>query len=245
MNEILKVQNLDFDYSDTSVLRDVSFTVKKGDFLGIIGSNGAGKSTLMKLVLGILPCEKGHIELFGRDIKKGISHERIGYVSQRASSFNPEFPATVLEVVLSNLYPKRGLFKRYTREDIKRAMDVIEQVGLSGYHDKLVGRLSGGQLQRVFIARSLVSDPELVLMDEPTVGVDAQSVAEITELIKNLNKNGLTIIMTNHDTPTLVEAASKLLIFCSHGNGEFVSRNELTLEQINQLYAGKRGHHHA
>ncbi|MDD6483803.1 MAG: ABC transporter ATP-binding protein [Clostridiales bacterium] len=245
MKEILKVKDLCFDYSDTSVLRDVNFTVNKGDFLGIIGSNGAGKSTLMKLILGLLPLERGSIELFGTDIKTGIDHAKIGYVPQRAASFNAAFPATVEEVVTANLYSRRHLMRPFRAADKKRAREVIEQVGMGGSENRLIGRLSGGQQQRVFIARALVSAPELILMDEPTVGIDAQSVCEINELIKKLNNDGLTIIMTNHDTPALVEAASRLLIFCSHGNGELVNRNELTLEQINQLYAGKRGHHHA
>ncbi len=240
--EILKIEHLNFDYSDASVLRDVNFTLNKGDFLGIIGSNGAGKSTLIKLILGMLPFENGKITVFGEDIKN--ARKRIGYVAQKANSFNSEFPATVKEVVMANLYPKMGLFKRYKKEHEERFQKVIAQVGLEGYENKLIGKLSGGQQQRVFIARALISDPELLLMDEPTVGVDAQSVRSIMELIKKLNENGLTIIMTNHDTPTLVQASNKLLIFCEHGYEEFVNRADLTLNEVNDIFAGRRRHHH-
>ena len=208
--EILKIENLYFDYSDTSVLRDVNFTLHKGDFLGIIGANGAGKSTLIKIILKILPYNKGKITLFGEDLSKFKENYKIGYVSQKANSFNSDFPATVKEVVMANLYSRRGLFKRYRKEDYEK----------------------------------LSTEPELLLMDEPTVGVDAKSVRQIMDIISELNKQGMTIIMTNHDTPELVRVSDKLLIFCEHGNGEFVSRNDLTMQQINEIFAGKRVHHH-
>lgn len=242
--EILKIENLYFDYSDTSVLKNVNLVLGKGDFLGIIGSNGAGKSTLIKLILGRLPYYSGKISLFGTDIKKSFPRDKIGYVSQKANSFNSSFPATVKEVVMANLYSKKGMFKRYDKNDERRFYEIMEQVGMTGLENRLIGKLSGGQQQRVFIARALISEPELLLMDEPTVGVDMQSVVSIMELISELNSRGITIVMTNHDTPTLVEASSKLLIFCSHGNSEFVDRSDLTLEQINQIYAGKRRHNH-
>ena len=228
--EILKVENLSFDYSDTSVLRDVSFTLHKGDFLGIIGANGAGKSTLIKIILKILPYSKGKITLFGEDLSRFRDNHKIGYVSQK-------------EVVMANLYSRKGFWGWYGSEDKKKLDDVLGKVGLSGYENRRVGKLSGGQQQRVFIARALISDPELLLMDEPTVGVDAQSVKQIMDIITSLNKQGITIIMTNHDTPELVRVSDKLLIFCEHGNGEFVSRANLTMSQINDIFAGKRGHH--
>lgn len=242
MNEILSVKNLTFDYSDTSVLRNVNFSLQKGDFLGIIGSNGAGKSTLIKLILGMLPYNKGEISVFGKDISE--VRGRVGYVPQKANSFNSAFPATVREVVMANLYSKTGLFKRYGRKYDDLLKKTLEKVDMAGYEDRLIGRLSGGQQQRVFIARALISEPELLLMDEPTVGVDAQSVKSIMGLISELNRQGLTIVMTNHDTPTLVQASNKLLIFCEHGYEEFVNRADLTLEEINRIFAGKREHHH-
>lgn len=244
-NEILNVKNLYFDYTDTSVLRDVSFTLKKGDFLGIIGANGAGKSTLIKIILKILPFDRGEINLFGEDLSKFKDNFKIGYVSQKANSFNSDFPATVREVVMANLYSRKGLFKRYTKEDNEKLKKVLDKVGMVGFENKLIGKLSGGQQQRIFIARALISEPELLLMDEPTVGVDAKSVKQIMDIICELNKQGMTIIMTNHDTPELVRVSNKLLIFCEHGNGEFVSRNNLTVAEVNDIFAGKRVHHHA
>ena len=240
--EIIRVENLTFEYPDTAVLKNVNFTLYKGDFLGIIGANGAGKSTLIKLILGLLPYETGRITLFGTELSKVRS--RIGYVSQKANSFNTDFPATVLEVVRANLFSSKGLFSRYTKDDNAKAEKALALVGMTEYKGKLIGSFSGGQQQRVFIARALVSEPELLLMDEPTVGIDAASVKDIMAIIKRLNKNGITIIMTNHDTPALLEAADKLLIFCEHGYEEFVSRADLSLERVTSILAGKRVHKH-
>lgn len=245
MDEILKIENLNFEYPDTTVLRDVSFSLNKGDFLGIIGANGAGKSTLIKIILKLLPYTKGKITLFGEDLSSFKDTKKIGYVSQKANSFNKSFPATVGEVVIANLYGQKKLISRYTKEDREKVNAVLKQVGMEEYKDKLIGKLSGGQQQRVFIARALIAEPELLLMDEPTVGVDAASARAISDIITDLNKQGMTIIMTNHDTPELVRVSSKLLIFCEHGNGEFVSKNNLTIQQVNDIFAGRRHHHHA
>ena len=242
MNEILTVKNLNFEYTDAAVLKNVNFSLEKGDFLGIIGSNGAGKSTLIKLILGMLPYSRGEIKVLGKNISE--VRGRVGYVPQKALSFNSAFPATVREVVMANLFPRTGLFNHYGKKYDSLVKSVLERVGMSEYENRLIGKLSGGQQQRVFIARALISEPELLLMDEPTAGVDARSVKSIMKLVTELNNQGLTIVMTNHDTPTLVQAANKLLIFCEHGYEEFVNRADLSLEEINRIFAGKREHHH-
>ena len=241
-NEIINVENLTFEYPDTAVLKSVNFKLYEGDFLGIIGANGAGKSTLIKLILGLLPPDSGKVTLFGSDFSKARS--KIGYVSQKANSFNSAFPTTVGEVVRANLFSSKGLFRRFNAEDEKKVDEALSLVGMSEYKSKLIGSLSGGQQQRVFIARALVCCPRLLLMDEPTVGIDSASVNEIMAIIKRLNSSGMTIIMTNHDTPTLLKAANKLLIFCEHGYEEFVSTADLSLERISDILAGKRVHKH-
>ena len=245
MEEILRVSNLNFEYPDTTVLRNVSFSLNKGDFLDIIGANGAGKSTLIKIILKLLPCPKGAITLFGEDINSFKDPHKIGYVSQKANAFAKSFPATVEEVVAANLYSQKKLLSRYTRADRERVRDVLNQVGMDGYRDKLIGKLSGGQQQRVFIARALLAEPELLIMDEPTSGVDAANAEAINDIITGLNSRGMTIIMTNHDTPSLFKVSSVLLIFCEHGNGEFVKKTDLTLDEVNDIFAGRRKHHHA
>ena len=241
-DEIISVNNLTFEYPDTAVLKNVNFRLQRGDFLGIIGANGAGKSTLIKLILGILKPDCGEIKLFGDDFSK--SKAKIGYVPQKANSFNTDFPATVKEVVRANLFPEKGLFKPFGKHDDIKTDEALELVGMAEYKNKLIGSLSGGQQQRVFIARALVRKPELLLMDEPTVGIDAISVKGIMDIIKSLNNNGMTIIMTNHDTPTLLNLSNKLLIFCEHGYEEFVSTSDLSLNDISDILAGKRSHKH-
>ena len=241
-NEVIKVENLTFEYKDNAVLKNVNFKLYKGDFLGIIGANGAGKSTLIKLILNLLTPDSGNIELFGTDFAK--ARKKIGYVPQKANSFNTDFPATVKEVVRANLFAEKGLFKPYTKKDDEKVNTALELVGMTQYRDKLIGSLSGGEQQRVFIARALVREPELLLMDEPTVGIDAKSVRDIMDIIKKLNRDGMTIIMTNHDTPTLLEVSNKLLIFCEHGYEEFVTMADLSLDRISDILAGKRLHKH-
>ena len=244
MEPILRAEKLTKRFGELTANREIDIEIHAGEIHAIAGENGAGKSTLIKIILKILPYNKGKITLFGEDLSKFKENYKIGYVSQKANSFNSDFPATVKEVVMANLYSRRGLFKRYKKEDYEKLSTVLEKVGMSGYENRLIGNLSGGQQQRIFIARALISEPELLLMDEPTVGVDAKSVRQIMDIISELNKQGMTIIMTNHDTPELVRVSDKLLIFCEHGNGEFVSRNDLTMQQINEIFAGKRVHHH-
>ncbi|MCD8390489.1 MAG: ABC transporter ATP-binding protein [Firmicutes bacterium] len=239
--EILRIENLYFNYSDAPVLRDVNFTLHKGDFLGVIGANGAGKSTLLKLILGLLPPDKGEIYVHGESVKK--TRPQIGYVSQKANSFNIDFPATVKEVVMSGI--RKRMFSAYNRADRDKLDDVLKKVGIFEYRDKLIGRLSGGQQQRAFIARALIADNDIIILDEPTVGIDAVSVRGIMELISEINSRGITIIMTNHDTPSLTAAANKLLVFCEHGNGELLDKASLTDAELDEIYAGRRGHHHA
>lgn len=232
---ILQINNLSFDYSDTPVLENLSFSLEAGDFLGIIGSNGTGKSTLIKLILGLLPCRRGEITLLGQDRHTRKYIEGVGYVSQKAASFNSAFPATVREVVCANLY--RGLFRRRLKTEEEALQTALEQVGMEGYENRLIGNLSGGQQQRIFIARALIAHPRILFLDEPTVGVDARSAAEITELICRLNREGMTIVMTNHDTHALVRVCNKLLIL-DEGQAGFVVKSELSADKLEKLIRG-------
>ena len=231
---ILTVKNLSFNYSDTTVLKDVSFSVEHGDMLGIIGSNGTGKSTLIKLLLDILPNTDGEIT-FSPEVGKGRG---IGYVSQKSASFNSGFPATVREVVMANLYGKKGLFRHYNKKDYEAFDRVIKEVGMEEYSSRLIGRLSGGQQQRVFIARALIADPKIIFLDEPTVGIDQKSVKAVYELISRLNSRGITIVMTNHDTKSLVALSNKLLILAENESPTFIDKNDISQEEIDFIISG-------
>ena len=221
MDNVLDFFNVCFGYEKEVILKDITFSIKKGDFLGIIGENGTGKTTIMKLILGFLHNQSGEIYVLGEERRNFKKTELIGYVSQKANSFASDFPATVYEVVSAALYAKKGLFKRISKEDKKKVDDVLEMVGMKEYKKRLIGRLSGGQQQRVFIARALVKNPEILIFDEPTVGIDAKSAESITKLISELNKNGITVIMTNHDTHSLKKEANKILTLKQDGTAEF------------------------
>lgn len=232
---ILEIKNLSFSYYNTDVLSDVSFSIQEGDFLGVIGANGTGKSTLIKLILGLLKPSEGEIKINGEG--------KVGYVSQKANSFNSSFPATVNEVVKANLPTK--LFMRPTKEQLKDAENALAEVDMTEFGERLIGQLSGGQQQRVFIARALAAKPDLLILDEPTVGVDARSVDAITTLIQKLNGRGMTIIMTNHDTHSLIALANKLIVLSTDGTAQLYDKSKMDEHSLAHLCSGLEEHHHA
>lgn len=197
---VLEAKDLSFAYGNTPVLDAASFTMCEGGFAALVGVNGAGKSTLLRLLLGELKPTGGHIALMEQDIGSFKSWQRIGYVPQDGLTRKASFPASVNEVVLANLYSRIGLFRfprREHREDVRRT---LELVGMQGYGCRMLGELSGGQRQRVQLAQALVSRPALLLLDEPTTGLDAQSTADFYTLLKNLNRErGLSILIVSHD----------------------------------------------
>ena len=158
---ILAVKNVSFSYGAEEALRDVSFDVQKGDYVGLAGPNGAGKTTLIKVLLGLIDGYTGSAELFGLGLRNFSAWNRVGYLPQRVNAFNPLFPATVKEVVGLGLLSKKSFPKRFTAADEVRILQTLDLMGAADLGDKLVGELSGGQQQRVFLARALAPDPEL------------------------------------------------------------------------------------
>jgi zinc transport system ATP-binding protein len=208
---IIDVRDVTFAYGAVNVLENVSLAVNRGEFLGLVGPNGSGKSTLIKVILGLEQPQSGDIRLFGKPSSQFRAWSRIGYVSQKANRFNTSFPATVFEVVSTGLYGKLGLFKRLSRQDRRVVYDMMDRVGLSTYHKHLMGELSGGQQQRVFIARALVSQPDLLILDEPTVGIDAESVDRFYRLLEDLrNEYDLTILLVSHDIGVMTAKVSSV-----------------------------------
>lgn len=210
---IIIIKNVNYRYEKEPVLTNINVAIHRGQFWGIIGPNGSGKSTLLKLLLGLLDLRQGEIELFGENIRTFQQWERIGYVSQKANSFNSGFPATVFEVVRSGLVKKTGLFRPYPkdiRERVKRALDKVE---MGDFIDRNISELSGGQQQRVFIARGLINEPDILILDEPTVGLDAQRVQSFYQLLKKLNQeNGLTIMMVTHDFAAMSDGLTHIAL---------------------------------
>ncbi|MFZ5351695.1 MAG: metal ABC transporter ATP-binding protein [Bacillota bacterium] len=208
---IFKVENLSFSYGGGFMLNNISFTIGRGDFVGIVGPNGSGKSTLIKACLGLIRPHKGNITMFGKDSSKFKQWGLIAYIPQKATAFNQAFPATVEEVVAANLYQKIGMGRRLSKEHKEQIDRVLDIVGMKDYRKRLIGRLSGGQQQRVFIAKALVSDPEIIFMDEPTVGIDYKSEESFYELMEFLNKvKRITLVMVTHDTGAISSRVNKI-----------------------------------
>lgn len=196
----IELNDVSFSYGTVSVLEGVSFTVRKGDYLGIIGPNGGGKTTLVRIILGLLHPTAGRVALFGKDRHDFKEKYRIGYVPQRIAQADKNFPATVFEVVQSGRIPRLGFFHGFTNKDREAVVRAMALAGIEKYRDALVGNLSGGERQRVFIARALASEPDVLILDEPTVGVDIGAQKKFYEFLGSLNREQhLTIIFVSHD----------------------------------------------
>lgn len=210
--DIIKIENITFGYGRTNVLDNVSTTIKDGDFMGIVGPNGSGKSTMLKIFLGLLKPQKGTVKVFDTDINKFNQWGKIGYIPQKATSFNQGFPATVEEVVSANLYPMVGLAGRIGKNHKEKVDEALRTVDMLEYKKRIIGRLSGGQQQRVFIAKSLVSAPRVIFMDEPTVGIDQKSEESFYELMESLNRNrGITLVIVTHDIGAIDKRVNRVL----------------------------------
>jgi zinc transport system ATP-binding protein len=228
---LIEVQNVSFAYSDRPVVDDVSLTVEAGEFLGLVGPNGSGKTTLLELMIGLRKPDRGSVRLFGEPAHASAERERVGFVPQNVGDTTGEMPVTVREVVRMGRYPHR-LIGRFRDADRTAVTDALRRVDITDLADRRVGRLSGGQRQRVFIARALAADADLLALDEPTVGVDAESREAFYTLLQELNDEGITIILIEHDIGVVTTHASEIaclnreLFF--HGDPEaFVETNAL------------------
>ena len=193
---VIEMDDVSFSYGNEKVLENVNFSLEGGDFFGLIGPNGGGKTTLLLLILGMLEPLHGSVRLLGREPRE--TRRKAGYIPQEVSS-NTSFPISVLDVVLMGLSSRRGMFHHYTRKDKEKALAVIEELHLTGLVDRHIGELSGGQRQKVLLARALVSDPEILFLDEPTASIDSTGQNEIYESLKVLNDAGTTIVLTTHN----------------------------------------------
>ena len=233
MRPYVDIEDVAFGYGDAPVLDGINLTVEPGDFLGIIGPNGSGKTTLLRIMLGLLEPARGSVRLFGHAPASFRQWGRLGYVPQRAI-LDPTLPATVHEVVATGLVPILGLFGRIRAAQKKRIDDVLGQVGMERHAAARIGTLSIGQQQRVLIARALVSKPELLILDEPTGGVDPEAQTSFYALLHHLNRErDVTLILVSHDIGVVAKEVTKLaclnrrLIF--HGRpGDFLSDAALT-----------------
>jgi zinc transport system ATP-binding protein len=210
--EVVTTELLSCSYREGRVLEDVSFQVERGDYVGIVGPNGSGKSTLIKALLGLEAINSGSATLFGTPLSQFRDWHKVGYLPQSLHLVNPVFPATVHETVGLGLLSLKRFPKRLNRADNTKIDLLLDELGISDLKHKLIGELSGGQLQRVLLARAIVNDPELLVLDEPTAALDPETRNRFYAMIADINKSrGVTVLLVTHDSGAIGEHASKML----------------------------------
>lgn len=206
---VVVARRVEVDLAGTPVLRGVDLDVSAGEFVAVLGANGSGKSTFVRALVGLVPF-RGRIDLFGTPLAEFTSHDRLGYMAQRPET-SPGVPATVTEVVLSGVLSRKPLIGWPSRDEKRDAAAWIERVGLTPYARRPVSQLSGGQQQRTHIARALVAGPDLVVMDEPTAGVDAESAAVFAQILSDLSARGTAIVMVAHELGPLAPLVDRAI----------------------------------
>jgi len=200
----VEVHDLTVAYGTKPVLWDIDLSIPSGKLAAIIGPNGAGKTTLIKTMVGLIKPVSGGVDFSDKEIKNGALKNKIAYVPQ-SGSVDWDFPATVLDVVMMGRYGHLGWFKRPGNADKNMALETLKSVGMRDYASRQISQLSGGQQQRVFLARALIQQAEIYFMDEPFKGVDAQTEKSIVLLLKQLKKQGKTVIVVHHDLQTVAD----------------------------------------
>ena len=228
--EVVKLNNVWVQYDGTPVLEDINLSIRRDDFLGLIGPNGGGKTTLLKLMLGLVAPSRGEVTILGENPKRGRKH--VGYVPQH-SLFDRDFPINVMEVALTGRLSRTGPFHRYSQADRDVAVEALRSVGMLDFKKRQIGMLSGGQQQRVFVARALVSEPSLLLLDEPMSSVDTPMQAEFYELLEQL-KQRMPIVLVSHDISAVSVYVNK--IACLNLKLYYHESKELTAEDMEAAY---------
>ncbi len=208
-NSPISFKKVSFSYDKAEVLSDVSFQVDSNEFIGIIGPNGGGKTTALKLILGLLSPSKGEVKLFGKSPEQSRIH--VGYVPQNMQ-FDRSFPITVLDLVLMGNLSHLTFFGRYKKTAIDKALESLEKVGLIDFKDNHFNSLSGGQLQKALLARSIVCGPKLLILDEPTANIDPGAEDHIFSLLTKLQKE-MTILLVSHNFSKTLQNVDRILCF--------------------------------
>lgn len=226
MTPILELKNITAGYDHQAVLHDVNFAICPEDFIGIIGPNGGGKTTLLKVILGLLKPMSGEV------IYHTSRQNLFGYLPQN-NRFDQRFPINVTEVVLSGLMSEKGLYRTYTREDRQKAGELLERYGMGKYKKTPIGDLSGGQMQRVFLCRAIISSPQILILDEPTTYVDSNFEKEFYSILQELSKT-LSIVMVSHDLGTICSYVKS--IACVNRQLHYHESNLITAEQLKSYH---------
>jgi len=229
--EIVRLKDVWVYYeANVWVLEGVNLSIYREDFLGIIGPNGGGKTSLLKVILGLVKPVRGEVKVLGESPEK--NRKFIGYVPQY-NVFDREFPVSVLDVVLMGRLGKRGLVRRYNPEDEEIALDALKKVGMFDFKNRQIGKLSGGEQQRVFVARALVSQPKLLLLDEPMSNIDVSMRADFYELLESLRKQ-VAIVLVSHDLSAISIYVDK--IACLNRRLFYHGSKEITAEELEEVY---------
>ena len=208
--EVISARGLRFSYDVKDVLKNITFCVEAGDYVGLVGPNGSGKSTLVRLILGLETPSSGDILLFGQPPSRLREWQQVGYLPQKSAALSRFFPATVKEIVALGLVPRKSKMAAGDRR--KALVKALELMDIIDIRDKLIGELSGGQQQRVLLARALVKGPKLLILDEPTTAVDPEIRERFLNLVTELNeKEKVTVLLVTHDTANIGKYAKKLL----------------------------------
>ncbi len=231
MNKLINIDNIVAGYDNKIVLHDVSLDIWENDFLGIIGPNGGGKTTLLKIILGLLKPKSGSVRYF--DGEKEVSSLKIGYLPQM-NKIDKKFPISVREVVLSGLMAEKPRFRDFTAEQKQRAEEVIAQMGLQELAKRAIGDLSGGQLQRVLLGRSMVSRPKVLILDEPNSYVDKRFESHFYNLLEEISKES-SIILVSHDIGTVLSMVKN--IACVNETLHYHSGADISAEWLENKYA--------
>lgn len=234
MNKIIEVNNLNYSYEKISVLENVNLFVRENDFVSIIGPNGSGKTTLIKLIINELNSGKNQIKIFDQPISSFKNWDYFSYLSQDNNLITASFPASVFEIVRLNLYSKKKLFSFYNKDDHDKVIKVLKSLNIENLATKMISELSGGQKQRVMLAKALVNNPKVLILDEPTTGVDLDTINELYQLLDDYrNNHNLTILMISHDYENVLKYANRY--YCLENNSLVeLSEEELIQEMIHK-----------
>ena len=232
----LSVYDMTVAYYRKPVVWDVSFDVPPGKLVGIVGPNGAGKSTLLKAIMDLIPRTSGRVQVFGQSFAE--NRHRVGYVPQR-ESVDWDFPVSALDVVAMGLYRQLGWFRRVKREQRERALWGLERVGIAELASRQISQLSGGQQQRTFLARALVQDADLYLMDEPFAAVDAATELAIVEVLRELQRAGKTVLVIHHDLQSVAAYFDMVLLLNMRVVAFGPTEEVFTTENLQKTYGGR------
>jgi len=228
--KVIEFNNVSFNYDSSPTLSDINFSIDSNDFVAIVGPNGGGKSTLLKLILAQISPSKGSITVFGDKNYKSL--EKLGYVPQ-FTTHQHDFPLRLIDMVLQSKLRNNSFFARYSHADKNRAIEVLEMLKIGEFKDRFLSELSGGQRQRALIARALIDDPEILILDEPTASVDISVEQDVYDILKNLNKN-MTILLVTHDVSFVSKYVNK--VFCVNRYLHSHQLDELTDNNAQEAY---------